>query len=348
MKVLQKPIVAKKFHDFYRKVQKNDGKIGTNLRILDFSYHNICNFKCEHCFTKAPECNEKSSNMSLEKLAEIADQAHELGVYEFDLQGGELLVNPKKLFDIVKAIKPERFYVYLTTNGYFLDRDMAKSLAEIGVDRVSVSIDSMNAKTHDEFRGCEGAHERALKALEYVKEVGIAPYLNITVGRYNVRSKDLEDMFKYSQDKGYISVVNIAIPSGCWEGNEDIIMTQGDRLYLQSLREKYGNIIRDIWNPFDRKEHKKIFGCNAINRLYMTPKGDILACPFMQVKIGNVYEKSLKEIVDYGFSIKHFSEHRELCLAGEDIEFMNKYLKSSKSIYEPIDAQKLFKNEDYT
>ena len=72
--------------------------------------------------------------------------------FEFDLQGGELLLQPK-LFQVLEAIKPERFYMYLTTNGFYLDESMAKRLAEYKVSRVSVSIDSMDEKIHDEIRG---------------------------------------------------------------------------------------------------------------------------------------------------------------------------------------------------
>ena len=75
----------------------------------------------------------------------------ELGYFEFDLQGGELLLQPDKLFKVLEAIKPERFYLYLTTNGYYLDEKMAKRLAEANVSRVSVSIDSMDEKIHDEI-----------------------------------------------------------------------------------------------------------------------------------------------------------------------------------------------------
>ena len=42
--------------------------------------------------------------------------------------------------------------MYLTTNGYYLDEKMAKRLAEYKVSRVSVSIDSMDEKVHDEIR----------------------------------------------------------------------------------------------------------------------------------------------------------------------------------------------------
>ena len=108
------------------------------------------------------------------------------------------------------------------------------------------------------------------------------------------------------------------------------------------MRKKYKNILRDIWNPFDRN-YEKLLGCNAVNRTYVTPIGDVLVCPYLHIKIGNVFEKSLKEIIEYGFSIKYFREHSKLCLAGEDKEFVRKYLQQDgMSVFNPIHARDIF------
>ena len=56
---------------------------------------------------------------------------------------------------------------------------MAKKLAEYKVSRVSVSIDSMDEKIHDEIRGRKESWKRAIEALEHVKNEGMDPYLNI-------------------------------------------------------------------------------------------------------------------------------------------------------------------------
>ena len=69
----------------------------------------------------------------------------------------------------MEAIKPERFYMYLTTNGYYLDEPMAKKLAEYKVSRVSVSIDSMDEKIHDEIRGRKESWKRAIALLNMLK-----------------------------------------------------------------------------------------------------------------------------------------------------------------------------------
>lgn len=341
MGYIEKKQVMKKLHNFYKKIKENDGRIGKTPRIIDLSYDNRCNFRCEHCFTQAPKGINTLEHIPMERIQTIADEADELGFYEFDLQGGELLLEPDTFFKLLNVIDTSRFYTYLTTNGYFLDKEMASRLASAKVDRVSVSIDSLDAKEHDAFRGKEGAHDRAIKALEYVKNEGMEAFMNITVGHYNALSKELEEQIAYSFDKGFKTILNAAVPAGCWKGNYDIMLNQDDTHHLEELRKKYPNIVRDLWNPFDR-ERNEIMGCNAGNLLYITPWGDVLPCPFLHMKVGNIYENSLKEIVDYAFSKKQFSNYSSKCLAGEDVEFVKKYFKDNSSTKNPTNIEEIF------
>lgn len=344
--LLKKPLLLEKIRKFRKNVLENDGKIGTNLRTLEFVYNNACNFKCVHCSTRAPQGDTVSHKIPLEKIADLADQAHELGIYEFNLHGGELLLEGDNLFEVIKAIRPERFYLFLTSNGYLLDEQAAQRLAAAGVDRVSVSLDSFDEKVHDKFRGIKGSYQKAMQALNYVKQAGMAPFMNITVGHFNVFSDDLENLLKYSKDNGYTSFINIAIPAGNWQGNLDIMIDDKDRERLLYLRKKYGNVLRDIWNPFD-KNKKGCLGCQTISKMFITPKGDVLVCSFLHIKIGNIYEQSLKDIVDYGFSIKYFRNHSDICLSGENKEFVQKYMLQDMSIFKPLDARKIFTDNDY-
>lgn len=346
MKLLEKPIVMEKFRTFYNNVRKNDWKIGTNLRVIELVGSNACNFKCVHCSTRASLAVNAQLKTPIDRIAEIADQAHELGIFELNFHGGELLLQPDYLFEAIKAVKPERFYTYLTSNGYLLDWPMAKRLRDAGIDRVSISIDSFDAEEHDNFRGQKGAFLHAIEALENVKNAHMDPFLNVCIGHHNVNSKEIEEILRYSKEKQYITFINIAIPAGCWQGNKDIILDENDRKKLIQLRKKYGNVLRDLWNPFD-KENEKVLGCQTMSKLYVTPVGDVFPCSFMHIRIGNVYEQTLREIVNYGYSIKHFYNYSEKCLAGEDIDFMDKYLTKDRSMFHPLDAKELFPEEDY-
>ena len=173
------------------------------------------------------------------------------------------------------------------------------------------------------------------------------PYLNITVGHYNANTDHFKQLLDYSKDQKYKNAFNVAVPAGMWQKMDDIICNDEDREYLRKIRKEYKNLVRNVWNPFDRN-HEKILGCTTVNRIYVTPIGDVLVCPYVHIKIGNIFKQSLKEIINYGFSIKYFSEHSNLCLAGEDKEFINKFMtKSGQTIFKPALAKDIFSKEDF-
>ena len=102
-----------------------------------------------------------------------------------------------------------------------------------------------------------------------------------------------------------------------------------------------------FWDPFDRNR-ESVIGCNTINRLYITPHGDVLPCPYIHIKIGNIHEQSLKEISNEGFKIKYFRDNSQKYLAGEDFDFIRKYMaKEGTTIFDPADPKTLFEEKDF-
>ncbi len=341
MALIDKPIVFSKFKQFHDAVKTNGGQIGHNHRGIDVNLNNACNLRCEHCFTNSPIGDHVREFLPLDIMSRISSEAHELGIFEFDLQGGELLLDKDRLFATLEVMGTERFYTYVTTNGYHMDQKTAETLKRLGVDRISVSIDSMNPDEHDSFRGKKGSWERAVKALKLVQEAGMDPYLNITVGAYNARSEDIKLLLEYSKDSRYTTLLNVATPAGMWQKLEDIMIDDSDTAFLIEMRKKYKNILRNLWDPFDRKR-EAVLGCNTVNRMYVTPLGDVLACPYVHIKIGNVYEESLQSIRDRGFKFAKFSEYSSKCLAGEDKDFARKYMSfPSTSIFNPVPVEVL-------
>ena len=204
----------------------------------------------------------------------------------------------------------------------------------------------MDEVTHDKIRGRKDSWRRAMQALKHLKNEGLDPYLNITVGHYNAFSEDIEKMCQYSYDQGYTTLLNVATPGGMAQNHSEIMVDERDKQRLIELRKKYKNILRNIWNPFD-KNYEQVLGCNTVNRLYITPLGDVLVCPYVHIKIGNVYEQPLKEISEYGFRFKYFHNYSNLCLAGEDKEFVKKYMqREGQSIFNPSHAKDIFTKED--
>jgi MoaA/NifB/PqqE/SkfB family radical SAM enzyme len=315
-----------------------------------FNYSNRCNFKCKHCYTgsgsgdiESVQAEKDKGVLSLGDIKSLADQADDLGVYEIDIQGGEPLLFPN-LFDILDALGIDRYYTYITTNGWLLTQALADKLAEAGVDRMSVSIDAFSAAEHDWFRRKAGSYDRAIKALEYTKNAGMKPYVNTVIGSYNARTKGFEEFCEYVLNMGYGLALNCATPTGAWKGKYDVMLTPDDTKHIESIRGNNKEIIRDLWNYFNLKD-SLVKGCPAVNLFYVNPFGDILACPYIHTSFGNIKKKPLKEILDFGFSFEIIRKYSPLCLAGEDAEFAKKYLSQETSILHPMPAAEYFRED---
>ncbi|MBQ9361076.1 MAG: radical SAM protein [Lachnospiraceae bacterium] len=314
---------------------------GTRVKGFILNSSNKCNFQCPHCYTRSGAGEFGTTDLSIEDIKSLADQADEMGVYEIDIQGGEPLINPD-LFEILKAIGTERFYIYITTNGWLLDNEMAHRLADGGVDRVSVSIDAFSQEEHDYFRKKEGSYERCIEALEAATQAGMRAYVNIVVGHYNAKSKELKKFLDFLEEKKYGIVFNCASPTGNWRGNYDVMLDSEDQEELRALKEKHPNIIRDLWNYLNPADKKLIYGCPAVNLFYVSPLGDILPCPYIHVKLGNIHDEPLRDIINRGFAIPEFRDYSDKCLVGENREFAVKYLDRDMSVLKPLLAEDVF------
>ena len=81
----------------------------------------------------------------------------------------------------------------------------------------------------------------------------------------------------------------------------------------------------------------------------VTKYGDIMPCPYTFTTLGNVFEESLKDIIDKGLKIKHFSfDTKETCLVGnKDHPFIEKFVvKMYGKRQSPIPYREVFSDED--
>jgi MoaA/NifB/PqqE/SkfB family radical SAM enzyme len=123
------------------------------------------------------------------------------------------------------------------------------------------------------------------------------------------------------------------------------MLTQEDSDALEQLKKEYPSIIRDLWNYFN-PDDKLVYGCPAVNLFYVNPTGDILPCPYIHAKLGNIKDEPLKDIIDRGFTVKKFREYSGKCLVGEDRKFAEKYLNKDMTILNPLPFDEVFEKED--
>ncbi len=329
----------------YEKIMKFDDKIkrGESIAIIQFQCNYKCNIHCTHCSVKRFQGKKGGRQYTIADVKELSRQADELGLARFVITGGEPLI--LKNFDaFVEAIDPQKFYINCDTNGWFLDKKRAKHLKSIGVDRIQLSIDSLDANEHDAFRNAKGSHERAMKAVDASLDAGLNIFIQTVVTKQRLYSDEFIKFVEFFNKKGIGVFVTYAKPVGAWEGNFDVLVNKDDMNYMRKL-EKMHNVYTHITPAYGLN-----MGCIAVKGMFsVTQYGDVLPCPYIHISIGNVFEEPLKDIIQKGLNIKYFGEYVDTCTIAEDRDFINNYV--TKKIYGkplPVPCSEVFTDEDKT
>jgi MoaA/NifB/PqqE/SkfB family radical SAM enzyme len=312
---IEKPYVYEKITKFGEKIRN-----GEPVPIIQFQYDYRCNFRCQHCsiepFQTKKDERENRPGWDMEKVRNLSKQADELGLARFVITGGEPLTFPD--FDsLVEAINPQKHYINCDSNGWFLDYNKAKHLKKIGVDRIQLSIDSLNAEEHDNFRQRKGSHERCLRAIDACKDSGLQILIQTVVTKERVRSQELIDFIDYLNKKDVGVFITYAKQVGEWQGKEDILVDKEDMKYIDQLEKKY-KLFTHLTPSYEFNMR-----CIAVKGMVsITQFGDVLPCPYIHTSIGNVFNEPLKKVIQRGLDINYFGEWKETCLIAEDRDFI--------------------------
>jgi len=328
----------------YEKIMKFDEKVknGESIAIIQFQYDYRCNFSCVHCSVRRFQGKKRGRVFTISDVKELSRQVDEMGLAQIVITGGEPLIFPD-FDDVVKAIDPQKFWIVSDTNGWLLNEEKANHLKNIGVDKVQLSIDSMSATEHDEFRRKAGSYEKCIRAIDAALNAGLNIIIQTVVTKQRLRSEELIDFLEFMNGKNVGVFVTYAKPVGCWEGNFDVLVNRDDMDYMRELEKKY-NVFTHLTPSYGLN-----LGCIAVKRMVsITKYGDVMPCPYIHCSLGNFFEEPLKDIIGRGMKIKYFGEFVGTCLIAEDRKFINDHVV--KKIYGrllPVSYSEVFASEDF-
>lgn len=177
------------------------------LRDLRISVTDRCNFRCPYCmpkevfgaghaFLKDPQL------MSLAEITRIAQAFRGLGVEKVRLTGGEPLLRDDAA-DLIAALKRDLQIpdVALTTNGWLLEK-YAPALRAAGLDRVNVSVDSLDDTTAGKMNGLGFKVDRVLRGIDAAAAVGLPVKINCVVQR-GVNDDELLTLCEFFRERGH-------------------------------------------------------------------------------------------------------------------------------------------------
>lgn len=267
-----------------------------------------CNLSCAHCYMDAEQRaavteGELTDNELITLFAEIASRAPGTILV---LTGGEPLLHPG-LESLVRAGSQVGLRMVLGTNGVLLNVNMAQRLKAAGLEGMGISLDSVNEKSHDMFRGQSGAFAKSCNAVRICKAAGMHAQIHFTVTRWN--RTEIKAAVQMAKHLG-AAILNFffLVCIGRGEGKMDLSPSE----YESALREIAGlqksekalmvqtrctphfkRILHesDAENQFTRAVGYDGGGCLAATHYCrITPKGEVTPCPYIELSGGNIRE----------------------------------------------------------
>ncbi|MEX1018686.1 MAG: GTP 3',8-cyclase MoaA [Litorilinea sp.] len=125
-------------------IEQTFDSYGRRINYLRISLTDACNLRCVYCMPENMHFRPRQELMSDEEIIYLVQVAASLGVDKIRLTGGEPTIRPN-VVEIVRAIAqtPGIKDIAMTTNGILLDK-LAQPLADAGLKRVNISIDTLN------------------------------------------------------------------------------------------------------------------------------------------------------------------------------------------------------------
>ncbi|MCW4033969.1 MAG: radical SAM protein, partial [Candidatus Bathyarchaeota archaeon] len=292
-----------------------------------------CNLKCSHCYINAKDTdfgNELSTDAAKMLIHQITEVSKPLLI----LSGGEPLLRDD-IYEIIRYGADRGMRMGMGSNGMLIDDKVAKKLKDAGMWTVAISLDSSIPERHDEFRGVKGCWERAVNAIKALKAAGLEVQVNCTVTQQNY--DEVDDIMALAEELGVDNFhLFFLVPTGRGTELEDITPEMYEEMIKNTLAKtsKHKLNVKPSCAPQFMRVAKEqgvdmsrwVRGCMAglyYCRIY--PTGEVTPCPYMPVSLGNIRDKSFKDIwfnSEVFNALRDFDqlkgkcrlcEHREVC-----------------------------------
>lgn len=171
------------------------------IRDLRISVTDRCNFRCFYCLPNGePPLARKDTILTFEEIEYVAEIFVSLGIEKIRLTGGEPMLrrNIETLVSKLAKLKPRLKDLALTTNGFDIPR-RAEGLKNAGLDRMTISLDTLDTHRFHEITGVDSLPE-VLEAIEAARVYGFEPVkINAVIVR-GVNDDELVEFARFARD----------------------------------------------------------------------------------------------------------------------------------------------------
>ncbi|CAN5398366.1 GTP 3',8-cyclase MoaA [soil metagenome] len=167
------------------------------IRDLRISLTDRCNFRCFYCLPNGePPLARKDTILTFEEIDYVTEIFVSLGIEKIRLTGGEPLIRKDvpKLVEQIAKLKQELKDMAITTNGFDFPRH-ARNLKDAGLDRVTISLDSLDRQRFIDITGVD-ALDKVYAAIESAKEFGFEP---VKINAVLIRGRNEDEIVEFAR-----------------------------------------------------------------------------------------------------------------------------------------------------
>ena len=318
---------------------------GRPLRDLRISVTDRCNFRCPYCmpaeiFGEAYEFLAKDEILTFEEIARLAGLFVAAGVNKLRVTGGEplLRVDLPNLICQLTAI-PGADDITLTTNGYLLGQQ-AQQLAAAGLNRITVSLDSLDDDVFKRMNGRGFGTRRVLDGIKRASEAGLNPVKVNAVVQKGVNDHTIVDLARHFKGSGhivrFIEYMDVGNRNG-WKLDEvvtaaEIVSMIDAQLPLEPAEPNYVGEVANRWRYRDASGEIGVIAsvtqpfCADCTRARLSTDGKLYTCLFATGGVDlrgpmrdGASDDRLGEIISGAWSVRRdrYSEERTELTAAE-------------------------------
>ena len=272
---------------------------GRSMRDLRISVTDRCNFRCVYCMPREVfDSNYRflrhEDILSFEEIARLARVFVGLGVNKIRLTGGEPLVR-RNLDRLVAMLAELDAEITLTTNGSLLAKQ-AVALQQAGLDRVTVSLDSLDDATFRKMNDADFPVAKVIEGIETAAAAGLGPVkINMVVKR-GVNDQSVVQMAERWRGTGhimrFIEYMDVGSTNG-WKMDDvipsaEVVRRISARWPLEPIGANYPGEVAERWRYLDGAGEIGVISsvtqafCSSCTRMRLSTEGSLFTCLFAQ------------------------------------------------------------------
>ncbi len=269
------------------------------MRDLRISVTDRCNFRCTYCmpaevFGERYEFLPRPQILTFEEIQRLTTIFAAAGVSKLRITGGEPLVRAN-LPDLVAGLSKIDGIddIAMTTNGYLLAEN-AKALRDAGLDRLTISLDSIDDDIFRKMSGRSHGPANTLEGIRVAADLGFSPIkINVVVQR-GVNDHTLVDTARYFKGTGaivrFIEFMDVGTKNG-WELSQvvtsrEVIEMIGGEFPLEPVDPNYPGEVANRYRYVDGEGEIGVISsvsepfCGGCTRARLSTDGKLVTCLF--------------------------------------------------------------------